>query len=123
MKSNVLVLKLHYFFLFIICIYEYINCKELFIKNSNEVNTNQSLICPPINPFSNNLNEYNYKIDDLVPEIINITIEKGKVQTEFLNYSNIYQFNFSGINNNSDILVNFYSLDCQIILVDHPMIK
>ena len=116
MKSNLLRLELNYFLFFIICLYEYNNSKELLIRNINEDNTH-SLIYSSKNPFSNNLNEYNYKEDDLVPEIIYKTIEKGKVQTEFLNYSNIYQFNFSDIDNTDDILINFYSLDCQIIIV------
>jgi hypothetical protein len=65
-------------------------------------------------------NEYNYNMDTgFDPEIIDKTINIGEVQNEILYTEKIYKFNLdlSNFNNEGDLLIHFYPLDCKIKIV------
>ena len=109
MKSTVL--KFNPFFLYILCLYEFIKCKTIYIDNYNEEKVNNSIICSTKNSDLYLPNEYN---DFEKEEVFSTTLNIGKIQTIFLNSSNIYQFYFSKIKVESDLLVNIYPLDCPI---------
>ena len=101
--------------IFLILLFLYnIKCKDCFIDNINEENQNKSPLCSLLYPTSSLLKEFNSKIDEFETIIFNRTIEKGKVETVFLNYSDVYEFHFSNFSDESDLFVNFYPLDCQI---------
>ena len=109
MKSTVV--KFNPFFLYILCLYEFIKCKAIYIDNYNEEKVNNSIICSTKNSDLYLPNEYN---DFEKEEVFSTTLNIGKIQTIFLNSSNIYQFYFSKIKVESDLLVNIYPLDCPI---------
>ena len=97
---------------YILLFYRTIYCKDFYIKDTiNEI----SFINESITPSSILLlKEEDYKRDDFDSEVINKNINIGKVKTELLYESYIYQFNFSSNNYKGDLFVNFYPLDCQI---------
>ena len=99
---------------FILCLYN-IKCKDCYdIKIINEEKNNNSTLHSLLAPTSFLLKELNSKIDDFDTIVINRTIETGKIETVFLNSSKIYEFHFSNFSNESDLIVNFYPLDCHI---------
>ena len=75
---------------------------------------NNSILYNSTNLFSYLLKENNLQIDGLENLIIKKNIKKGQMQTEILNNSLIYVFHFSDFNNQSELFVNYYPLDCQI---------
>ena len=112
--------KLKIFYLYIFILYKYINCKEFYIENMYKTKNNNTISYSSMTPNSFLFKDFNDKIVDDFENIMVIsrTIIKGKVQTEFLDGTYIYIFNFSDINNESDLIVNLYSLDCQIKIAD-----
>ena len=107
-------LKLYFkpIILFILYIYEYINCKEYYLENSNDKDIKNPIICSSINPDIHLSKIDEKKTINIESKVINI-LERN-VQTEFLNSSYVYELNLSNINNKDDLFVNFYPLDCQI---------
>ena len=87
-------------------------CKEYYIndKNKEKEFKSQSTTLSS-NPL---INEEYFKSDDFDIKVKNINIIIGKVQTELLYEPYIYQFKFFETANESDLLVNFYPLDCKI---------
>ena len=105
---------IHYCF-YIILYFTAINCKDLEQLKINTINCKDNpFLSSPI--FPNNENN-NYNIDlDFAPETIKRNVNIGRVQTVPLFKDNIYYFNLnlSNYDNESQILVHFYPLDCPI---------
>ena len=106
-------------------IYEYNNCKEFFKENLYNEDINNPFIGSSVNHDSYISIEDIFKSNNFISdEIKKETIQKGKVQTIFLNASNKYEFDFSQFDIEDDLLVNLYPLDCQIeILSSSGIIK
>ena len=116
MKINKFIIDIFLIFILYLAIYD-INCQEINLENKNKSNDNKT------NKFSSktlsffDAKEEDLKKDDFESEIINRKIYKGTVQTELLNYSYIYEFNLIDSYKESDLILNFYPLDCQIKIV------
>ena len=106
--------KLNLFFLYILYLYNCINCKNYFFEKSNEARINNSILYSNINPDKNLLKEDNEQMDDVYFKETKINISIGEVKSELINGSYIYNFNFVDSDKESDILINIYPLDCQI---------
>ena len=110
------------FFLYVFILYEYINCKDFNIENIIKIKNNNSINYSSMTPSSFLFKESNDnledKIDDFENILVNRTIIKGKIQSEFLNGTYIYKFIFSDSINESDLIVNIYPLDCKIKIAD-----
>ena len=107
MKFNKRKLTVYIFHIFFLFFFKDIYCKELYINNENR---EIDFIKPSISPSAKLLAEE----DDFNFEIEKRTININKVQTVFLKESIIYRFNFLESEHKSDLLVNFYPLDCKI---------
>ena len=107
MKFNKQKLTVYIFLICFLFFYRDIYCKELYINNENR---EIDFINPSISPSTKLLTEE----DDFDVEIEKRTININKVQTVFLKESIIYRFNFLESEHKSDLLVNFYPLDCKI---------
>ena len=98
---------------FLINILFFSNCiysKKIYI---NEKNEEKSFFTQNVSPLSFILKEEDYAKEDFYLEK-NINISISEVHTEPLYDSYIYKFDFFGNNKESDLLINFYPLDCQI---------
>ena len=107
---------LNLFLFHILCLYVFIKCKDNFIEETNKEKNYNSFLYNSLNPSPNILKESNFQISGLDTSVINRNIQKGKIQTELLNDSFIYEYHFSSSSNISDLIINYYPLDCKIYL-------
>ena len=99
-----------YIFIFYILFFcKSICCKEFYL---NDKNRETDFIYPSI--FDSPIKEEEYKEDDFHDKVINKNISIGRSQREFLHESEVYIFNFVNNTYESDLLINFYPLDCKI---------